>query len=186
MWTPQRKFVLVIVMLSSIILLLGSVTMVNLATQAYGVLPTANGGVPSGVIVFVGSGSCPTGFTEQAFAGDYILSTVAANSDVGTTGGSLTSGATSAGTPAGTNGTTTTGATSAGTPAGTVACTNVNGGTTSSVKACSSATVPTFTGSAMATHTHTVPAETFTGSAMATHTHTISPTYVKLIACQKN
>ncbi len=54
-------------------------------------------------------------------------------------------------------------AVSAGTPAGTV-------------------TAPTFTGSALATHTHTVTAAgtvaapTFTGSALATHTHTLTPT----------
>jgi hypothetical protein len=38
------------------------------------------------------------------------------------------------------------------------------------------AQTPTFTGSALSTHTHTVPAETFTGSALATHTHTLTAT----------
>jgi hypothetical protein len=38
------------------------------------------------------------------------------------------------------------------------------------------AQTPTFTGSALSTHTHTVPAETFTGSALTTHTHTLTAT----------
>ncbi len=150
---------------------LGSVTMVNLATQVYGVLPTANGGVPSGMIEFIATGSCPTGYTQQSFAGDYILLTVAANSDVGTTGGSLTSGATSAGTPAGTN--------------GTAAVTSV--GTKFTTSSSGSFAFTTLAGTASAASpTVTVPAEVFTGSAMGTHTHTISPTFVKLIPCQKN
>src|SRR5438132_2874579 len=46
-------------------------------------------GIPSGIIVFVQSGSCPSGFTEVAgLDGAYILGTVAANNDVGGTGGS--------------------------------------------------------------------------------------------------
>lgn len=72
---------------------------------------------PSGAIMFIASGTCPTGFTEvSALNGKMWRGTVAANGNVGTTGGadsvtptftgnSVTSSAVSAGTPAGTNGT---------------------------------------------------------------------------------
>ena len=44
--------------------------------------------IPSGAIVFFDSGSCPSGFTEvSGLDGKYILGTVSANSNVGTTGG---------------------------------------------------------------------------------------------------
>ena len=46
-------------------------------------------GIPSGIIVFIDSGSCPSGFTEVAgLNGVYILGTLAANNDAGGTGGS--------------------------------------------------------------------------------------------------
>jgi hypothetical protein len=63
---------------------------------------SSSGAVPSGSILMVNSGSCPTGYTEDdTFNGNYLLGTQAANSDVGTTGGSNSY------TPAGTNGTVT-------------------------------------------------------------------------------
>lgn len=56
------------------------------------------GGVPSGAILLVSSGNCPTGFTEQAnLSGRTLLGTLAANLDVGGTGGNDSV------TPAGTN-----------------------------------------------------------------------------------
>src|SRR5438094_673435 len=108
--------------------------------------------IPSGAIVFFDSGSCPSGFTEvSGLNGKYILGTVSANSNVGTTGGSNSytpAGSVAAPTFTGSAGTVpaqtftgdsnTTSATSAGTPAGSVSA-------------------PTFTGSS-----GTVPAETFT------------------------
>jgi hypothetical protein len=123
-----------------------------------------SGGVPTGAIIFVASGSCPATYTEVAgLNGRMVRGTLAANGNVGTTGGadsvtptftgnSVASNAVSAGTPAGTNGTGTV------TPLGTVAA-------------------PVFTGSALGTHTHTTTATgtnsvpTFTGSALATHAH---------------
>ena len=87
---------------------------------------SASGGLPSGMIAFINSGSCPSGWAQVASAGDYVLLTVAANSDVGTSGGSTSY------TPAGTNAA----ATFSGTP-GTVPA-------------------ETFTGNALATHTHTL------------------------------
>lgn len=179
--------------------------------------------IPSGMIAFISTGSCPSGWTQISGAGDYILLTAAANGDVGTTGGSNsytpagtvaapifsgssgTTSAVSAGTPAGTNGTVTTGATSGGTPAGTIGAltTGPDSSTTGGV-AKAIAQTPTFTGSNLATHTHSVPAEPFTGSALGTHTHTmtptgtnsvpafsgtiatIQPTFLKLIGCSKN
>lgn len=202
--------------------------------------------IAPGSVAFQITGTCVAGWTELSQLGSYVLLTTAAGGGVGTTGGSnsytpagtvaaptftgssattsATSGGTPAGTngtaaftPAGTNGTATTGATSGGTPAGTVSAltTGADSSTTGGV-AKAIAQTPTFTGSALATHTHTVPAETFTGtagtvpaevftgSALATHTHTltatgsnsapaftgtgatIQPTYLKLIGCSKN
>ena len=72
------------------------------------------------------------------------------------TGASDTTSATTGGTPAGTNGATAT--------TGNCAATNIAAGT-GSTTACK-ATAPNLT----------VPAETFTGSQLATHTHTVTPT----------
>lgn len=54
--------------------------------------------IPSGLITFVTSGTCPAGFTEvTALSGKTLFGTLAANGDVGGLGGSVTI------TPAGTN-----------------------------------------------------------------------------------
>lgn len=161
-------------------------------------VPAGGGGTtfPSGAIILILSGTCPTGFTEvTALSGKFLLGTVAANSNVGTTGGNATitpsgtnstvsftpagTNSTTSFTPAGTNGTTTTGATSAGTPAGTNG-TTTTGGTAITATATTAIVVSTGSGNNVSnnththpSHTHTVPAETFTGSAMATHTHTV-------------
>jgi len=48
-------------------------------------------GIPSGLITMVLSGTCPTGFTEAtALNGKMLQGTLAANGNVGTTGGSST------------------------------------------------------------------------------------------------
>ena len=48
----------------------------------------SSGGVPAGLITFVITGSCPAGWTEvTALAGKTLFGTLAANADVGTTGG---------------------------------------------------------------------------------------------------
>ena len=154
--------------------------------------------IPSGMIAFIASGSCPSGWSENdALTGYNPLITSTANADVGGYGastlsaaaqsfagasdsvsfgiisfagasdsvsfgsitftGSLdTTSATSGGTPAGTNGATAT--------TGNCAATNIAAGT-GSTNACK-ATAPNIT----------VPAEAFTGSALATHTHTVTPT----------
>ncbi len=55
----------------------------------WGAAGGGGGSVPAGSIVLVASGSCPTGFTESAaLNGKTLVGTVAANADVGTTGGS--------------------------------------------------------------------------------------------------
>jgi hypothetical protein len=177
----------------ALLLFTGAVTLVDLTTQVTGILPVANGGtgtnayVPfsSGMIAFISSGSCPTGWTEQTFAGDYPLFTVAANADAGTTGGSTsytpagTLNSVSAGTPAGTNGTTSAAATGTKfttSSSGTPALTALAGTTIASGANTVTLAAPAFTGSALAGHTHT-----FTGTAA-----TIQPPFVKLIACKKN
>lgn len=210
----KRSLTLAAILLLTIVATAG-ISLINLTSQVTGILPVVNGGtgqstavVPSGMIMFVGSGSCPTGWTEQNFSGNYILATVAANGDVGTSGGSnsytpagsvsaptftgnsVSTSAVSAGTPAGTNGTVTAAAT----------------GTKFSTSSSGTAALSAFNGTTVASgaNTLTIPAETFTGSALGTHSHTVTatgtnsapsftgtgatlqPTYTKLIPCQKN
>lgn len=88
----------------------------NVSTSAHGLMPKlpggtttflradgtyatpAGGSLPSGLITFVLTGTCPGGFTEvSALNGRTLFGTVAANADVGTTGGADSV------TPAGTN-----------------------------------------------------------------------------------
>lgn len=118
-------------------------------------IPTGGGTLPSGFIGLVLSGTCPAGTSEvSALNGKTIVGTLAANGDVGTafgsdsitpagsnsvptfTGNSVASSLVSAGTPAGTNSSGTV------TPLGTIAW---------------PIGVPTFTGSALATHAHELP-----------------------------
>jgi hypothetical protein len=159
--------------------------------------------IPSGLITLILSGTCPSGWTEvSALNGKMLRGTVAANNDVGTTGGNATitpagtvsqpTLAMNAYTPAGTVAAPTftgslgtvpaetftgtanqaTSATTAGTPAGT------NGATATSGN-CAATNIAAGTGSTTACKATapnlTIPAETFTGSAMATHTHTLTP-----------
>src|SRR5258708_3646300 len=110
---------------------------------------------PTNVVFMFVSGSCPVSTQEVAsLDGVMPYGTLSAHGDVGTMGGSDTV------TPAGTNGTV------SFTPAGTIGAltTGADSSTTGGV-AKAIAQTPTFTGSALGTHTHTVPAEVFTGSA---------------------
>lgn len=146
----------------------------------------SGGGVPSGMIAFIKTGTCPSGWTEDsADVGLYVLATKAANSDVGNTGGSTSY------TPAGTVAAPTFTGDSTTVPAETVNSltaaaqsftgdsTTIPAETVNSLTAAAQtisypANVPTFAGSALGTHTHgtgtyaiawpgTFP--TFTGSA---------------------
>ena len=141
-----------------------------------------------GGIVFIDTGTCPAGWTEvSGLNGRTVMGTVAANGNVGGTGGSdsvtptftgasVTSSAVSAGTPAGTNG--------ASATSGNCAATNILAGTGSGT-ACKAAapnltvTAQTFTGSALGTHTHTT---TATGTISAVDTRSA---FERLIACKK-
>lgn len=162
----------------------------------------------SGEVVMALSGPCPAGWTESsALNGSFPRGTINANADVGGTGGvdSVTpAGTVSTPTFSGAQGTTS--AVSAGTPAGTnstASWTIATGGYAASTTHYSP---DSFGGSALASGTTsiTVPAETFTGSALATHTHTLTPSgtvstptfsgssfdnrpaFVKVIFCVKN
>lgn len=150
--------------------------------------------VAPGQITLILSGTCPLGFSEvTALDGKTVIGTLAAHGDVGTTGGSDSI------TPAGTVSTPTisgtTSAVSAGTPAGTV----------SPITATALAADLVLTGATfkVADNAHTHPAPTFTGSALATHSHTqgtlanSAPTFagssfdnrsafVKVIFCSKD
>jgi hypothetical protein len=123
---------------------------------------SSGGSLPPGVIVFMDSGSCPSGFTEDdALAGAYLLGTKAANGDVGTTGGSNSY------TPSGTVSQPTL-AMNAYTPAGSVAwpsSTPAFAGTSGTVPAETitwPSSPPAFAGTA-----GTVPAETLSWPASA-------------------
>lgn len=147
--------------LLGLFLFTGASTLINLATQVTGKLPSANGGMPSGAIVMVNSGSCPSGYTEESsFSGLYALGTTTANGDVGTTGGS------SSYTPAGTNS----------------APTFTGGLDTASGTATSPKLVTKNTSSGIAeqmTPTGTVSAPSFTGTPA-----TITPPFEKVLFCK--
>lgn len=169
----------------------------------------SSSGLPSGMIAFLDAGSCPTGFAEvSGLNGKMWRGTVAANMNVGTTGGSDTATPTiswPAGVPTAANesahthagGTITIGTfvNVATATTGNCAATNIAAGT-GSTTACK-ATAPNLT----------VPAEGHSGSlsngttgAGSAHTHTISwpagvptnsqistvPAYINLIACKAN
>ena len=110
-------------------------------------------GVPTGMIAFIATGTCPSGWTEDtALDGNYILATTHAHGDVGTTGGSLSY------TPTGTVST----PTFTGTPAtltGTVS-------------------TPTFTGTP-ATLTGSVTAPSFLGTTGYTHRQRYSTVFYR-------
>jgi hypothetical protein len=140
------------------------------ATNTWTQLSTGSGAVPAGLITLILSGTCPATWTEvSALNGKMIRGTIAANADVGTTGGSdsvtptftgnsVASSLVSAGTPAGTNGTGTV------TPLGTIAW---------------PAGVPTYTGTVntLAVTAHTVVATkqgAAAGNVVTTATHAIT------------
>ena len=143
--------------------------------------------VPAGIISMQISGTCQPGWTEvMALNGQFLQGTVAANGDVGTTGGNATitpAGTVTAPVFTGTPGTVpaetftgtsnqATSGTSAGTPQGTNAATATSGN-------CAATNIAAGTGSTTACKATapnlTVPAETFTGTVLATHQHTLTP-----------
>lgn len=136
---------------------------------------SGGGGVPSGSLILITSGSCASGYAEAMdLNGVTVIGTVAANMDVGTTGGSDTivaSGTNSI--PAFTGASDTTSGVSAGTPSGTNSAPAFTGsvGTVPAETISYPANVPAFTGSS-----GTVPAETISGStaAEASHTHSVT------------
>lgn len=109
-------------------------------------VPTS-GDVPSGSILLLNSGSCPTGYTEQSsLNGKTLVGTLAANGNVGGTGGNDNI------TPAGTN------STVSFTPSGTNSAPSFTG---------NSGTIPAETISWPAgVPTHSGTAATFTGNAV--------------------
>lgn len=70
------------------------------ATNVWSMLGWAGGAVPRGSILFVSTGSCPTGYTElAALDGRMVRGTIASHANVGTPGGSDTATPTFTGTP---------------------------------------------------------------------------------------
>ena len=117
---------------------------------------SAAAGVPSGFTGMITTGSCPSSYTQvTALNGAMPYGTLAANGDVGGTGGANTITPTVATLTAAaqtfTGSSANTSAVSGGTPAGT----NASGGFTEGTLSWP-AGVPTFAGNALATHTHTL------------------------------
>lgn len=99
-------------------------------------------GVPTGSIVFIKAGTCPTGYTEDTdFNGKAVIGTVAANGNVGTTGGSDTI------TPAGNN----------SAPAFTGNAWSAPAVSWPAGVPTHSGTAATFAGNALGTHAHELP-----------------------------
>ncbi len=145
-------------------------TVCNSSGSAWLTVPS----IPSGMIS-LSLTSCPTGWTEATeLNGVTLVGTLAANGNVGTTGGADNI------TPAGTNqaltftGTqTNTSAITAGTPAGT----NAASATTGNCAATNLAIGTGATTACKATAPNlTVSAQTFTGTALGTHQHTNTAT----------
>ena len=177
----MRKMIALI----SILLLLG-IPPLNYAQSSFGGSAPSSAGMASGVIVMTLS-ACPAGYSEAtALNGVMLRGTIAANGDVGQTGGTdtitPTVAALTAAAQAFTGSSANTSSVSGGTPAGTVAAPTITWPVGVPTFAGSPGTVPaqTFTGNA-----GTVPGEviswpvgvpTFAGNALATHTHTLTPT----------
>lgn len=117
--------------------------------------PAAGGGVPAGLITVIVAGTCPTGWTEvAALNGKMLRGTVAANGDVGATGGSDTITPTVATLTAAAQTFTGSSATSSAVSGGTPAGTNGTGTVTATGTIAWPAGVPTFAGAQLATHLH--------------------------------
>lgn len=127
------------------------------STSSYICTAPSTGSIPTGSILLIDSGSCPTGFAEvAALNGKTIIGTLAANADVGTTGGAdniTPTGTVSTPTFTGTSNQSTS-AVSAGTPAGT---NNAPAFAGTQATLTGIVSQPTFTGSALATHAHELP-----------------------------
>jgi len=140
--------------------------------------PGASTPIPSGSILMISSGSCPSGFTENdSFNGVMPYGTEAANGDVGGTGGANTITPTVASLTAAAQSFTGSAATSSATSAGTPSGTNASGGFSEGAISYP-ANVPTIAAGIFTQPTVSWPAgvPTFAGNALATHTHTVTPT----------
>lgn len=128
------------------------------AQNTWATMATTAQTMQSGTIVMILTGTCPSGYAEvSALNGVMVRGTLAANGNVGSTGGSDTATPTVASLTAAaqtfTGGQGTTSATSGGTPAGT----NGTGTVTPLGTVAWPVGVPTFSGSALATHAHELP-----------------------------
>jgi hypothetical protein len=180
---------------------LGSFSYCN-PNNTWNTLSAAASSVPAGMLTMILSGTCPAGWTESAaLNGRMFRGTIAANGDVGTTAGadSITPAGTVA-APIFTGNSVASSAVTGGTPAGTIALGTlaVTAHTVVATKQGAAAGnvvttathaltgVPTFTGSALATHTHTTTATgalnapLFTGTAFNNR-----PNYTNVIVCAK-
>lgn len=105
------------------------------ATDTWTAAGGSSGAVPAGSIIFIDSGTCPTGYAEAtALNGKTIIGTVAANGNVGTTGGSDTL-----------------------TPAGSNSAPSFTGSAWAAPAVSWPVNPPTFTGAALAAHAHELP-----------------------------
>jgi hypothetical protein len=152
------------------------------ATNTWTSVGGNTGGLPSGAIVLIDSGACPAGTGEVAgLDGVLPLGTVAANGNIGTTGGANTitpAGSNSA--PAFTGDSVSTNSVSGGTPAGTNSAPAL---TMNSYTPAGTNTAPAFTGSGWTPPVISWPAgvPSFSGtpfSSVINHTHAINPAWL--------
>lgn len=135
---------------------------------------TWNGAIPSGAVIFVATGSCPSGYAEvAALNGRMVRGTVAANGNVGANGGSDSV------TPTFTGSQVSTSAITAGTPAGSNTAPGFTGSAWVAPVLAWPASVPTYTGTVntLAVTAHTVVATkqgAASGNVVTTATHTIT------------
>jgi len=168
-------------------------------------LVPAGASIPTGSILLIVSGSCPSGFEEESsLNGKTLLGTLAGNKDIGTSGGSDTltaSGTVSQPTFTGNAGVTS--LVSAGTPSGTVSQPTFTGNTLSGGSRKGGTSNPASIIENGAAVTGTISQPTFTGNALADHQHSLTPAgaisqptftgnqadnrsaYVKVIFCRK-
>lgn len=180
----------------------GSILYICGPSNAWVDITPSSGGLPANLIVLTLT-TCPSGYSEATeLNGITVIGTLAANKDVGTTGGldnvtpAGTNTAVSAGTPSGTNSIPTftgnastdvvnhvhTLATGTGTTGnfsqviGTVDTSSGGTGGTPTQTTLGTRSVATVNGVALYTPTGSVTAPTFTGSVLGTHNHTFTGT----------
>lgn len=157
---------------SALVIVLVIVAMIG-RLSAQIINPPAGGGLPSGAIILITSGTCPAGTTEAVeLAGYTLVGTLATHSDINTTGGNdnITPAGTFAGDALAAHAHTTLASGSVDAHSHTTLANGTVGSHSHTTLAAGSnawpAGVPTFSGTSLAGHSHTILAADAGG-----HTH---------------